>query len=116
MALVNAIETLKDAVLVFLRNADAGVFNSEASLPLLLPDFDRNTPLRAVILNCIFTEIVEQFTQQQPVAVDFSMFACQMESQLMLLCREVKTVECVGGEGIEINIFHRWVISALIQT
>ena len=79
VALVDAVEPLKDARLVRVRNADAGIGDCKNDVLAAFMDTERGAAVRDVIFDGVVEKIVDHLLEQLLHAQNFRVFAREME-------------------------------------
>ena len=96
MALVDAVEALKDPALVLGRNADAGIEDRDGGFLLAVFNVNADASAGAVVFDGIVAEIVEHLVQEPAYAEDDAALAVGRDGDRGLVCRRAKILGDLG--------------------
>ena len=107
MALVDAVEALKDPALVLGRNADAGIKNRDGGFLLAVFNMDADAAAGTVIFDGIVAEIVEHLVQEPAHAEDDAALAVGCDGDGGFICRRAKILSDLARKRQQLHIFLR---------
>ena len=115
MAFVHPVEPLEDPLLLILGNADTGVCDNDlfALQGRAHPDADRTAP--AVVLDGVFTDVVDHLIQDLAHAVADYIFSGNLHVDGPFLRLGRQTADDPPGQIIEIHVFFFHLNLAFVQ-
>ena len=115
MALVHPVKPFEDPLLLVQRNADAIVVDRQDCSVLKVIDVHLDTPVRVVVFDSVFTEIVDDQAEQLSVPVDDTGFPGKFQRNIRSVRFLFQGIHGARRDPVKIHILPDDIFHSLIQ-